>query len=109
MINFETENEPKMKFFDFGAFQKIEKMLSHDKILFHMLFGAFRDTPCTQFEKIRKDDNNVKLKTFPGFVVEIVFYIDKIIKSIGIKITKTRESAASTMIRFSVEKNSVIQ
>ena len=32
MINFKTENEPKMKFFDFGAFQKIEKMLSQDKI-----------------------------------------------------------------------------
>ena len=30
----------------FGAFQKIEKMLSLDKILFHMLFGAFHDTPC---------------------------------------------------------------
>ena len=36
-----------MKFFDFGAFQKIEKMLSHDKIRFHMLFGAIHDTPCT--------------------------------------------------------------
>ena len=36
----------KMKFFDFGAFQKIEKMPSHDKILFHMLFGAFHDTSC---------------------------------------------------------------
>ena len=35
-----------MKFFDFGAFQKIVKMLSHDKILFHMLFGAFHDTSC---------------------------------------------------------------
>ena len=46
MINFKTENEPKMKFFDFGAFQKIEKMPSHDKILFHMLFGAFHDTSC---------------------------------------------------------------
>ena len=41
----ETEKEPKMKSFDFGAFQKIMKMLSHDKINFHMLFGAFRDTP----------------------------------------------------------------
>ena len=29
-----------------GAFQKIENMLSHDKILFHMLFGALNDTPC---------------------------------------------------------------
>ena len=47
MINFKTEIEPKMKFFDFGAFQKIEEMLSHDKILFHMLFGAFHDTSCS--------------------------------------------------------------
>ena len=46
VINFKTENEPKMKFFDFRAFQKIEKMPSHDKILFHMLFGAFHDTSC---------------------------------------------------------------
>ena len=41
-----TEKEPKMKFFDFGAFQKIMKMPSHGKILFRMLFGAFHDTPC---------------------------------------------------------------
>ena len=30
-----------MKFFDFGAFQIIMQMLSHDKIIFHMVFGAF--------------------------------------------------------------------
>ena len=42
-----TEKEPKMKLFDFGAFQKILKILSHDKILLHMLFGAFHDTPCS--------------------------------------------------------------
>ena len=36
-----------MKFFDFGAFQKIEKLLSHDKILLHMFFGAFHDTSCS--------------------------------------------------------------
>ena len=47
VINFKTENEPKMKFFNFGAFQKIAKMPSHDKVLFHMLFGAFHDTSCT--------------------------------------------------------------
>ena len=27
VINFDSENEPKVKFFDFGAFQKIRKML----------------------------------------------------------------------------------
>ena len=40
-----------MKFVDFGAFQKITKMLSHDKILLHKLFGAFHDTSCNKFEK----------------------------------------------------------
>ena len=38
---FKTEKEPKMKFFDFGAFQINGQMPSHDKIIFHMLFGAF--------------------------------------------------------------------
>ena len=33
-----TENEPKMKLFDFGAFQINMKMPSHDKIIFHILF-----------------------------------------------------------------------
>ena len=45
MINFKTENEPTIKFFDFGVFKKIMKMLSHDEIIFHMLFGEFHDTP----------------------------------------------------------------
>ena len=39
-----TENEPKMKLFDFGAFQINMKMPSHDKIIFHMLFGTFHIT-----------------------------------------------------------------
>ena len=30
-----------MKLLDFKAFQKIMKLLSHDKIIFHPLFGAF--------------------------------------------------------------------
>ena len=34
-----------MKFFDFGAFQKIMKMLSREKYIFHMLFGASHGTP----------------------------------------------------------------
>ena len=33
-----------MNVFDFGAFQRKMQMLSHDKILFNMLFGAFHDT-----------------------------------------------------------------
>ena len=37
MINFKIGKEPKMKFFDCGAFQ-------HDKIIFHMHFGAFHDS-----------------------------------------------------------------
>ena len=34
-----------MKFFEFEAFQIIMQMLSHDKIIFRMLFGAFHITP----------------------------------------------------------------
>ena len=34
-----------MKFIDFGVFQNFKQMLSHDKIIFHMLFGAFQITP----------------------------------------------------------------
>ena len=45
VINFKAEKEPKMKLFDFGAFQNLKQMLSHDKIIFHMLFGAFQVTP----------------------------------------------------------------
>ena len=41
VINFKTEKEPKMKFFDFGAFQNKMQMSSHDKIIFHMLLGHF--------------------------------------------------------------------
>ena len=37
VINFEFEKEPKMRFFDFGAFQIIFQMISHGKI---MLFGG---------------------------------------------------------------------
>ena len=48
VIKYKTEKEPKMKFFDFGAFQKIIKMLSHDKNLFHILFGAFHYNACIQ-------------------------------------------------------------
>ena len=56
MINFKTENEPKMKSFDFGAFQKIKKMVSREKIIFHMLFGASHGTP--RISKSRKKANS---------------------------------------------------
>jgi len=45
VINFNTEKKPNIKFFDFEAFQKILEMLSREKIIFHMLFGAFNDNP----------------------------------------------------------------
>ena len=38
-------SEPKMKVFDFGAFQNKMHMTSREKYIFHMLFGAFHDTP----------------------------------------------------------------
>ena len=44
MINFKTENEPKIKLFDFGAFQKQMHMQSREKYIFHMLLGAFHNT-----------------------------------------------------------------
>ena len=34
-----------MNIFDFGAFRKKMHIPSHDKFLFHMLFGAFHVTP----------------------------------------------------------------
>ena len=34
--NVKTEKGPKIKFFDFGAFQIILQMLSHDKIIFRV-------------------------------------------------------------------------
>ena len=45
ITSFKTKNEPKMKFFDFGAFQIKMQMSSQDKIVLHMLFGAFHITP----------------------------------------------------------------
>ena len=45
VINFKTEKELKMKFSDFLAFQNKMQVSSHDKIIFHMLFRAFRITP----------------------------------------------------------------
>ena len=32
VINFKTEKEPEMKFFDFGSFQNKMQMLSHDNL-----------------------------------------------------------------------------
>ena len=34
-----------MKFIDFEASQNFKQMVSHAKIIFHMLFGAFQVTP----------------------------------------------------------------
>ena len=49
VINFKTQKEPKMKFIDFWAFQNFVQLLSHDKIIFHMLFGAFHIAPRNHF------------------------------------------------------------
>ena len=37
---FFNRKQSKMKFFDFGTIQKISKMLSREKYIFHMLLGA---------------------------------------------------------------------
>ena len=39
------KNEPKLKVFDFGAFQNKMHMASREKYIFHILFGAFHGTP----------------------------------------------------------------
>ena len=39
------KNEPKIKVFDFGAFQNKMHMASREKYIFHILFGAFHGTP----------------------------------------------------------------
>ena len=44
MIDFRSEKEPDMKFFDFGSFQILRQILSHDKIIFDIVFGAFHIT-----------------------------------------------------------------
>ena len=65
------QNQIGKKIFGFGAFQKIQKMLSHDKILFHMLFGAFHDTPCITFLEAQSflwpDD---KFDQFPPAIIQ---------------------------------------
>ena len=48
VTSFKTRNEPKMKLFEFGAFQNKMHMASREKYIFHMLLGAFHDTPRTQ-------------------------------------------------------------
>ena len=45
VTSFKTGNEPKMKVFEFVAFQKIMHMASREKYIFHKLFGAFHGTP----------------------------------------------------------------
>ena len=45
----------KIQLFDFGAFQRKIQMPSHDKILFHMLFGTFHGTSRTQLFNLAFD------------------------------------------------------
>ena len=56
VINFKIEKEPKMKYYDFEAFPKIVEMLSRDKIIFHVLFGAFYGTSCSSTVYQRLED-----------------------------------------------------
>ena len=43
-ISMETEKEPRIKFFDFKAFQNKMHIPSNVKIIFHMLFEVFHIT-----------------------------------------------------------------
>ena len=52
-----------MELFDFWAFQNFMKMLSHDKIIFHMLFWAFHITPRTSDFDFYYVDHHIVLET----------------------------------------------
>ena len=45
VTSFKTSFEPKLKVFEFGAFQNKMHMASREKYIFHTLFGAFHDIP----------------------------------------------------------------
>ena len=47
---------PKMKVFDFGAFQNKMHMASREKYIFHILFEAFHGTPRRENSLLSKDD-----------------------------------------------------
>ena len=71
-----------MKFVDFGAFQKITKMLSHDKILLRMFSRAFYDTSCTGTRT-----HNVALRGLDEFhhaIKSLDTIYDKLVLSIGV-------------------------
>ena len=62
VTSFKTRNEPKEKLFEFGALQNKMHMASRENYIFHMLFGAFHDTPgannyCQGLEEIIFKDN----------------------------------------------------
>ena len=61
VINLITEKEPKMKFFDFGAFQNKMQMPLPDKIIFHMLFEAFYISSRMHSVKPLKSKNRDKI------------------------------------------------
>ena len=54
------KNEPKMKVFDFGAFQIKMHMASREKYIFHMLFGEFHITPRNLFVQTSCADQSSK-------------------------------------------------
>ena len=70
VINFQRENQPKIKLFDFGAFQIKMHMASREKYIFHMLFGAFYITPRilvisgSLFQAVEKRILELKLNLF---------------------------------------------
>ena len=49
VTSLKMENEPKMKMFDFEAFQNKMHMVSRKKYIFHIVFGVFHGTPRIAF------------------------------------------------------------
>ena len=66
-----TEKEPKMKVFDFGAFQIIMQLLSHEKKLLQLLFWTFHITYLiiNIYFWIHKIYKNLDLLNFHGWKI----------------------------------------
>ena len=64
VTSFKTRNEPKMKVFDFGAFQNKMQIAPREKYIFCMLFGAFHGTPRTEIIPMSHGEGPLPILTF---------------------------------------------
>ena len=62
VIIFQTEKEPKITFFDFGAFQKIMKMLSREKTSFTCFLGHLIIVPSPYYHESPTNSSELELR-----------------------------------------------